>query len=315
MTLQQLRYIIAIAEAGSITSAADKLLVSQPSLSKVVNQIEEEMGITIFNRNNRGVYLSEEGLSFLSYSRQVVEQADLLENKYKNKEKQRRVFSITSHHYAFVVNAFVALVKEYGENKYEFSLRETLTNNIIEDVRTSRSEIGVLFLSNFNRKVILKMLEDADLKFTKLFAVKPHIFVSRKNPLAKEKTVELSDLKNFPRLLYDQGIKNSFYFAEEPQPIIDSNKNIIVTDRATIFNLMIGLNGYTIASGVLSSDLNGTEIVAIPLKTDEIMEIGYIKNIDRPLSKICISYINHLKKYIKFYRHNQKLSWVKENKY
>lgn len=308
MTLQQLRYIIAIAEAGSITSAADKLLVSQPSLSKVVNQIEEEMGITIFNRNNRGVYLSEEGLSFLSYSRQVVEQADLLENKYKNKEKQRRVFSITSHHYAFVVNAFVALVKEYGENKYEFSLRETLTNNIIEDVRTSRSEIGVLFLSNFNRKVILKMLEDADLKFTKLFAVKPHIFVSRKNPLAKEKTVELSDLKNFPRLLYDQGIKNSFYFAEEPQPIIDSNKNIIVTDRATIFNLMIGLNGYTIASGVLSSDLNGTEIVAIPLETDEIMEIGYIKNIDRPLSKICISYINHLKTYIKFYRHNQKLS-------
>lgn len=308
MTLQQLRYIIAIAEEGSITSAADKLLVSQPSLSKVVNQIEEEMGITIFNRNNRGVYLSEEGLSFLSYSRQVVEQADLLENKYKNKEKQRRVFSITSHHYAFVVNAFVALVKEYGENKYEFSLRETLTNNIIEDVRTSRSEIGVLFLSDFNRKVILKMLEDADLKFTKLFAVKPHIFVSRKNPLAKEKTVELSDLKNFPRLLYDQGIKNSFYFAEEPQPIIDSNKNIIVTDRATIFNLMIGLNGYTIASGVLSSDLNGTEIVAIPLQTDEIMEIGYIKNIDRPLSKICISYINHLKKYIKFYRHNQKLS-------
>ena len=308
MTLQQLRYIIAIAEACSITSAADKLLVSQPSLSKVVNQIEEEMGITIFNRNNRGVYLSEEGLSFLSYSRQVVEQADLLENKYKNKEKQRRVFSITSHHYAFVVNAFVALVKEYGENKYEFSLRETLTNNIIEDVRTSRSEIGVLFLSDFNKKVILKMLEDADLKFTKLFAVKPHIFVSRKNPLAKEKTVELSDLKNFPRLLYDQGIKNSFYFAEEPQPIIDSNKNIIVTDRATIFNLMIGLNGYTIASGVLSSDLNGTEIVAIPLKTDEIMEIGYIKNIDRPLSKICISYINHLKKYIKFYRHNQKLS-------
>ncbi len=308
MTLQQLRYIIAIAEAGSITSAADKLLVSQPSLSKVVNQIEEEMGITIFNRNNRGVYLSEEGLSFLSYSRQVVEQADLLENKYKNKEKQRRVFSITSHHYAFVVNAFVALVKEYGENKYEFSLRETLTNNIIEDVRTSRSEIGVLFLSDFNRKVILKMLEDADLKFTKLFAVKPHIFVSRKNPLAKEKIVKLSDLKNFPRLLYDQGIKNSFYFAEEPQPIIDSNKNIIVTDRATIFNLMIGLNGYTIASGVLSSDLNGTEIVAIPLETDEIMEIGYIKNIDRPLSKICISYINHLKTYIKFYRHNQKLS-------
>ena len=308
MTLQQLRYIIAIAEAGSITSAADKLLVSQPSLSKVVNQIEEEMGITIFNRNNRGVYLSEEGLSFLSYSRQVVEQADLLENKYKNKEKQRRVFSITSHHYAFVVNAFVALVKEYGENKYEFSLRETLTNNIIEDVRTSRSEIGVLFLSDFNRKVILKMLEDADLKFTKLFAVKPHIFVSRKNPLAKEKTVELSDLKNFPRLLYDQGIKNSFYFAEEPQPIIDSNKNIIVTDIATIFNLMIGLNGYTIASGVLSSDLNGTEIVAIPLETDEIMEIGYIKNIDRPLSRICISYINHLKTYIKFYRHNQKLS-------
>ncbi|MBU5669412.1 LysR family transcriptional regulator [Peptoniphilus sp. MSJ-1] len=307
MTLQQLRYIIAIAEAGSITSAASKLLVSQPSLSKVVSEIENEMGITIFYRNNRGVYLSEEGISFLSYSRQVVEQADLLENRYKNKEKLRRVFSITSQHYAFVVNAFVALVKEYGKDRYEFSLKETLTHYIIEDVRTSRSEIGVLFLSNFNREVLIKMFENADLEFVSLFTAKPHVFVSRNNPLAKKDTVTLDELNTYPRLYYDQGINNSFYFAEEPHSIEENDKNIVVTDRATIFNLMIGLNGYTISSGILSEDLNGTNIVSIPLVSDEVMEIGYIKNIDRPLSSICKSYIEHLKNYIKTYRHNLNL--------
>lgn len=301
MTLQQLKYVIAIAECGSITSAAGKLLVAQPSLSKSVAELEKEMGITIFYRNNRGIFLSDEGSKFLSYARQVVEQADLLEQQYKEKKAVRRVFSISAQHYAFVVNAFVALVKEYGENKYEFTLRESKTHDIIEDVRTSRSELGVLFLSKFNREVILRILKNADLWFTPLFAAKPHVFVSRKNPLAERTAVTLEDLKEYPRLTYEQGINNSFYFSEELHSTEESPKNIIVTDRATLFNLLIGLNGYTISSGILSSDLNGTDIVSIPLESSEVMEIGYIAPTDRPLSTVSERYLEHLRKYIDDY--------------
>lgn len=301
MTLQQLKYIIAIAECSSITSAAQKLLVAQPSLSKSVSELEKEMGITIFCRNNRGVYLSDEGSKFLSYARQVVEQAELLEQQYKKKETIRRVFSISAQHYAFVVNAFVALVKEYGESKYEFTLRESRTHDIIEDVRTSRSELGVLFLSIFNREVVLRILHNADLKFSSLFTARPHVFVSRDNPLSHKKKVTLDDLKVFPRLTYEQGINNSFYYSEELHSTEESPKSIIVTDRATLFNLLIGLNGYTISSGILSSDLNGTDIVSIPLESDEIMEIGYISPTDRPLSAVSERYLEHLKKYIEDY--------------
>lgn len=302
MTLQQLKYIIAIAECGSITSAAQKLLVAQPSLSKSISELEKEMGITIFFRSNRGIYLSDEGTKFLSYARQVVEQADLLEQQYKEKENIRRVFSISAQHYAFVVNAFVALVKEYGENKYEFTLRESRTNDIIEDVRTSRSELGVLFLSKFNREIIQRIVKNADLKFTPLFTAKPHVFVCRNNPLAAKDKVTLSDLTPFPRLTYEQGINNSFYFSEELHSTEASPKSIIVTDRATLFNLLIGLDGYTISSGILSSDLNGTDIVSIPLESDEMMEIGYIAPTDRPVSAVSERYLEHLQKYVEDYQ-------------
>ena len=298
MTLQQLKYIIVIAECGSITCAAQKLLVTQPSLSKAVSELEREMNITIFHRNNRGVYLSEDGLKFLSYARQVIEQSELLEQQYKKKETIRRVFSISAQHYAFVVNAFVALVKDYGENKYEFTLRECRTHDIIEDVRTSRSELGVLFLSNFNREVILHILQNAALKFISLFCARPHIFVSRENPLAKRESVTLDDLKEFPRLTYEQGINNSFYYSEELHSTEDSPKSIIVADRATLFNLLMALNGYTISTGILSSDLNGTNIVSIPLESNETMEIGYIVPIDRQLSSISEKYLTYLRNFL-----------------
>ena len=302
MTLQQLKYVIAIAECGSITSAAGKLLVAQPSLSKSVSELEHEMGITIFYRNNRGVYLSEDGSKFLSYARQVVEQAELLEAQYLHRETIRRVFAVSGQHYAFVVNAFVALVREYGSSRYEFTLRESRTHDIIEDVRTSRSELGILFLSHFNREVILRILHTADLKFTPLFTAAPHVFVSRENPLARRKSVTLEELRAFPRLTYEQGINNSFYYSEELHSTEESPQSLIVTDRATLFNLLIGLNGYTISSGILSSDLNGTNIVSIPLESEERMEIGYIAPIGRSLNAVSERYLEHLKNYIADYQ-------------
>lgn len=301
MTLQQLKYVIQIVQYGSITMAAQKLYITQPSLSKAVSELEQEMGITIFLRSNRGVILSEEGTKFLSYARQVVEQAELLEQTYKHNEPVKRVFAVSSQHYAFSVNAFVALVKEYGQEKYEFSLRELRTNDIIEDVYTQRSELGILFLSNFNHEIILRILKNKDLQFVKEFTAKPHVFVSRKNPLAVRKSVTRKDLLSYPRLTYDQGINNSFYFSEELHSTDESPKSIIVSDRATLFNLLIGLDGYTISSGILSSDLNGTDIISIPLESDERMEIGYIHTTDCPLSKLATRYMEHFRTYINNY--------------
>lgn len=301
MTLQQLKYVIQIVQYDSITMAAQKLYITQPSLSKAVSELEQEMGITIFLRSNRGVILSEEGTKFLSYTRQVVEQAELLEQTYKHNEPIKRVFAVSSQHYAFSVNAFVALVKEYGQEKYEFSLRELRTNDIIEDVYTQRSELGILFLSNFNHEVILRILKNKELQFVKEFTAKPHVFVSRKNPLAVRKFVTRKDLLSYPRLTYDQGINNSFYFSEELHSTDESPKSIIVSDRATLFNLLIGLDGYTISSGILSSDLNGTDIISIPLESDERMEIGYIHSTDYPLSRLATRYMEHFRTYINNY--------------
>ncbi|MCR5165784.1 MAG: LysR family transcriptional regulator [Oscillospiraceae bacterium] len=301
MTLNQLKYIIETAETGSVTSAAQRLFIAQPSLSKAIAELEKEMGITIFARSNRGVYLTEDGTKFLSYARQIVEQAELLESEYKSAPPPKRAFAVSSQHYAFVVNAFVNLVREYGRDKYEFTLRELKTAEIIEDVRTHRSDIGILYLCDFNREVITHIIQNEELYYEKLFTAKPHVFVSRNNPLAGRRRVSLDDLKDFPRLTYDQGVKNSFYFAEELHITEYSPKNIIVSDRATLFNLLIGLDGYTISSGVLSSDLNGENIISIPLESNEKMDIGYIICSDRPMNRMTERYLEHLRSYIADY--------------
>ena len=301
MTLTQLRYVVAVAEAGSISAAAARLFIAQPSLSKAVSELEAEMGVHIFERGARGVRETEEGTRFLSYARQVVEQADLLESQYLHGTPPRRVFAVSSQHYAFVVNAFVELVHELGREKYEFSLREGTTAGIIDDVRTQRSELGVIYRSYFNREVISGAVSRAELRFEPLFCARPHVFVSRQSPLAGRASVTLADLAPFPRLTYDQGAQNSFFFSEEPHPTEAVDKQIVVTDRATLFNLLIGLDGYTISSGILSSDLNGDDIVAVPLESDEEMEVGYLQLAGRPLSTIAERYIKRLREYVKPY--------------
>ncbi len=301
MTLQQLKYIIEIVESGSISTAANNLYITQPSLSKAVTELEKEMNITIFYRSNRGVNLTEDGTKFLAYARQVIEQANLLEKQYKDNVPIRRVFAISSQHYAFVVNAFVALVKAYDSNKYEFTLRESRTYDIIEDVRTNRSELGVLFLCEFNKDVLNRIIENANLRFTPLFKAKPHVFLGKNNPLASKKLVRMKDLLDYPRLTYEQGTNNAFYFSEELHSTEESPKNIVVTDRATLFNLLIGLNGYTISSGILSKDLNGSDIVSVPLESTQVMELGYIQSNERQLSKVSLEYLEYLKEYINNY--------------
>lgn len=295
MTLQQLKYVITIANTGSMHTAAESLFITQPNLSKAIRDLEEEMGIIIFNRTNKGVLLTEDGLKFLSYARQVVEQADLLEDSFKNKESIKRIFAISSQHYGFVVNAFVNLVTVLGKEKYEFSLRECKTYEVINDVKDGRSELGVIYLSKFNKDIIDKFIINNGLKYKFIFEAKPHVLLSKNHPLAHEKILTLEKLSDYPRLSYDQGTNNSFYFSEEPHATELVRKSIIVSDRATLFNILIGLNGYTISSGRISNSLDGDNIISIPLETDEIMDMVYVYNPDKPMKEITKMYLEILK--------------------
>ncbi|GLX67883.1 LysR family transcriptional regulator [Paenibacillus glycanilyticus] len=294
MTLQQLKYIIEVANRGSINEAAKRLFISQPTLSNAIKDLEEELQLAIFERSNKGISLSKEGVEFLSYARQVVEQAELLESRYLNKKPSPQYFSVSTQHYAFAVNAFVSLVQEYGQEEYELALRETKTYEIIEDVKSLRSEIGILYLNEFNGKVINKLLKESNLQFTSLFTAEPHIFISINNPLAKQPKVTIDQLDEYPYLSFDQGEYNSFHFAEEILSTLSHKKSIRVNDRATLFNLLIGLNGYTISTGVLSADLNGNEIIPVPLDIDETINVGWIAHKSTALSKLGTTYIEAL---------------------
>jgi len=298
MTLQQLRYVVTVAEKGTISEAAKTLYISQPSLTNAIRELEKEMRITIFNRTNKGVVVSNEGDEFLGYARQVLEQTDLLEEKYKRDRKVRQRFSVSTQHYSFAVNAFVDVIREFGGNMYDFTLRETQTNEILEDVSRRKSEIGVLYLSGLNHTVISKLIAGNGLKFTELFTAKPHVFISSRHPLADKKTITMDDLRDYPYLSFEQGDYNSFYYSEEILSPLDRNRNIKVRDRATLFNLVIGLNGYTVSTGVLSKELNGESIVARPLAVDEYIRVGTITRSNESLSRYGEAYMEALKKHV-----------------
>ena len=297
MTLQQLKYVITVAETGTITEAANQLFISQPSLTNAIHELEKEMNIVIFNRTNKGISLSKEGEGFLGYARQVLEQAAILEDKYKGNGGGKKQFCVSTQHYSFAVNAFVDLIKEYGQEEYDFSLRETQTYEIIEDVARLRSEIGILFLKDFNQTFINKILKSYDLEFHLLFIAKPHVFISRSHPLAEKKVITNQELEIYPYLSFEQGEHNSFYFSEEIFSESERKKNIRVRDRATLFNLLIGLNGYTVCSGVIDKKLNGSEIIAVPLADESDMRIGYITHRKGIISRLGNSYLEALMKY------------------
>ncbi|HIC0523248.1 TPA: LysR family transcriptional regulator [Streptococcus agalactiae] len=305
MRIQQLQYVIKIVETGSMNEAAKQLYITQPSLSNAVRNLETEMGIQIFIRNPKGITLTKDGMEFLSYARQILEQTALLEDRYKGDNTSRELFSVSSQHYAFVVNAFVALFNGTDMTQYELFLRETRTWEIIDDVKNFRSEIGVLFLNSYNRDVLTKLFDDNSLIATTLFTTTPHIFVSKSNPLANRKKLSMKDLEDYPYLSYDQGLHNSFYFSEEMMSQIPHPKSIVVSDRATLFNLMIGLDGYTVATGILNSKLNGDEIVAIPLDVDDVIDIVYIRHDKANLSKMGQKFIDYLLEEVSFNHKNK----------
>lgn len=295
MRIQQLDYLIKIADTQSITQAAKELYISQPSLSNAMKELEKEMDVTLFHRSQKGVTLTSQGEEFLSYARQIIEQIGLMNRRYIEKAGPKPIFSIASQHYAFVVDAFVRLLNEIDQDDYQATLKELRTYEVIEDVSTIRSELGVIYLSHYNRQVIMGVLKEQNLSFTSLHVAHPHIFIHKEHPLAAKPQIELSDLQPYPKLSYEQGHYNSFYYWEEVLADHLSRKSIIVSDRATLFNLVIGLNGYTISSGIINSDLNGEEIIARELVSTERIEIGYLTNNLHKLSPIALNYIDLLK--------------------
>ncbi len=299
MKLLQLKYVITVANEGTISDAAKKLYISQPSLTAAIKELEKELGITIFIRTNKGVIISQQGEEFLGYARQVIEQTNLIEERYLSDHNIKHQFCVSTQHYSFAVEAFVSLIKNYGGSEYDFRIRETQTYEIIDDVAKFKSEVGVLYLNSFNEVILKKTLKENDLSFNRLFIAKPHVFIGKDNPLANKTSVTLDDLKDYPRLSYEQGEHNSFYFSEEILSTLESKKDIKVCDRATLFNLLIGLNGYTICSGVINEQLNGKDIIAKPLEIEDYMEIGYITHNKTILSKFANLYIDILKSYTK----------------
>lgn len=301
MRIQQLEYLERIVEAGSINEAAKRLFLTQPSLSNAVKELENEMGIQIFQRRSGGISLTAEGREFMTYSKQILDQVNLMNERYKNGQQRKQSFSVSAQHYAFVVHAFVELIKSVNANEYQFTLRETETQNIFNDLAQFKSELGILYTNGFNQKIMQRLFKENNLVFTPLFVAKPHIFVSRYNPLTSKSSVNLSDLEDYPYLSYEQGEVNSFYFSEEILSTLSHKKSIKVSDRATIFNLMVGLNGYTISSGIISSKLNDDKIVAIPLNVDDDITMGWLKHRQVELSPLAERYLTMLKEHIKGY--------------
>ena len=296
MTLQQLKYADAVAANGSISEAARQLFVTQPTLTESLRALEEELRVAIFTRSSRGVAVTREGEEFLASARQILDDAARIQEKYTGKAVRRPQFAVSCQHYAFAVEAFMEVVKACEADRYDFTLRETVTSEIIDDVARHRSEIGILYLSRRNERAITKILRREELAFEELFTAKPHVFLGKRHPLARKKAVHPSDLDGYPYLTYEQGEENALYFAEEVMPAIDRKKNIRVRDRATMTKLVLGLDGYTVSSGA-NSKMYSSDIVAIPLGIEDVIRVGIIHRQGISLSFAGTTFVRVIKSY------------------
>lgn len=298
MTLQQLRYVIEVAKTGSMNVAAKQLFVSQPSLSMAIRELENDVHISIFERTTKGVVITAEGEEFLGYARQIINQVELLEDKYIEAGQIKKKFGVSAQHYSFAVKAFVEMVKGFDMDKYEFAIREARTHDVIHDVVTGKSEIGILYTNEFNEKVLNKIFKDNQLEFVHLFTCQGYAYLWKNHPLAGKKVIALEELQDYPCLSFEQGDNNSFYFAEEILSTYDFKKTIKSNDRATNLNLMVGLNAFTLCSGIICEELNGSDYIAVKLAEEVTMDIGYIKRAHMNMSEIGELYIEEIKKYV-----------------
>ncbi len=301
MTLTQLRYLMTIAKTGSFNKAAEQLYVSQPSLTSAVKELERELGITLFYRSGRGVTLTGDGTEFLLYAKQLYGQYEDILERYGKGSSHRKRFGVSTQHYSFAVKAFVDMAKQFDMSQYEFAIRETRTAEVISDVSTMKSEIGVLYLCDLNRRSMEKLLRSAGLEFHHLIECQAYVYLWKGHPLAKERSIRFEQLRDYPCLSFEQGDDSAFYLAEEILSTNEYARVIRASDRATMLNLMVGLGGYTLCSGIICEELNGSDYLAVPFEADEqnqnsTMEIGYVVRKHTMPSRIGGLYVEELKK-------------------
>ncbi len=295
MTLQQMRYAITIADCGSMNEAAHRLFITQPSLSSTIRELEKELGLTLFLRSNRGISITQDGEEFLGYARQIIAQYGMLEERFIDRATRKTRFSVSTQHYSFAVKAFIQTANEFGLENYEFAIHETKTHTIMTHVRNMKSELGVLYLNDFNREALTKIFHEYGLEFYPLFDCSISVYLWKGHPLASRASISIEQLQPYPCLSFEQGDYNSFYFAEEVLSTYEYKKIIKTDDRATMLNLMKGVNAFTLCSGIITEDLNGSDYVAVPLESNDTMTIGYIKKARVELSDLGRSYIENLK--------------------
>lgn len=302
MTLQQLLYVLTVSDEGTMNKAAEKLYVSQPTLTSAIRSIEQELHIQIFNRTSHGVTLTNQGREFLTYARQLYQQYELLKNLYEDVSMRRNKFRVSCQHYSFATKAFVQTVRQFGTSKYDFAISETKTMQVIEDVGNSLSEIGILYLSNYNRHFMEKQFEEWNLEFHHLTYCNAYVYLYKEHPLAKQESITYDELLSYPNMTFDQGDSPALYTAEEILIENEFPQTIQVNDRATMLNLMRGLNGYTLCSGIISQDLNGNDYVVVPYEANienpnSRMEIGWISRKHTILSDIGKVYVETMESY------------------
>lgn len=294
MTLQQLKYAVTVAECGTISAAAEKLFISQPSLTTAIRELESEMQVTIFSRTNRGVIVSREGEEFLGYARQVLSQAQLLQERFGGQGQGEKRFAVSSQHFNFTVRAFSQLVQGFPGKRYSFHFRETTTYEVLEDVSQLRSEIGILAFNESNERYLRRLFNKLELEFTELKRVQAELFVSAKHPLAGRSSVTAKDMAPYPCISFEQGEHNGQFFFEGLSSVAaQSPKTICVRERATEYQLLQALNGFSPDVGV--SAMYREEFVSLPLEPKQFHTIGYILRRDMTPAPMTLEYIRILR--------------------
>lgn len=298
MNIQQIRYVLEVAGASSIREAAAKLFISQPALSSSIRELEEELGILLFDRTNKGISITDEGREFLVYAKKALGQYEILEDRYLSKDSDKEHFSVSTQHYNFAIKAFTEVIRNNYPEKFVFSIHETKTRDVLEDVRTLRSEVGIISFSGANEGVFRKIFKEYQLDFTPLMKRDTYVYVWEDHEFAGRKEISLDELSDYPCVTFDQSDDSNFYLTEEAMADYDFRKMIKSDDRATTMEIIADLHGYSIGSGMLAGDdviLKG--LVSIKLKEEDPLLIGYITRQGSEMSVYGKAYIEELLKY------------------
>lgn len=297
MTIQQCKYVLTVVKTGSFNEAAKQLFIAQSSLSVSIKSLEQELDIKIFERSGNGVYLTDEGAEFVKYAAQICENSDFVTERYK-KEISKKLY-IATQHYDFIADIFGNFLNSIKSTNYRFSIREIETYNVIRDVETANSDIGIIAIKDGDFDVMKRYLSKKNLRFTPILEVKPHVFFRKQHPLSNSEKLSTSDLKEYPYVSYEQGEHGSSFFTEELADISYIDKHIEISDRATLMNLLMLTDAYTIGTGIMPSALNKDDIISVPFESDEFYIIGYLLNEERKVSAITNEFIQLIEKTLK----------------